>query len=878
MSQKSSRIAAGFAASALLMSPIAARAAVSTGPIIIDPCVLYTLTLAGCQNPQNSCETAARERAKTDPDATCNTLIKQAAETQTASLPQRSVVVPTLRKSDGTTVSPAEPTRIVAIQKDDPNGYSMSGLGSFYLGQVHRAQTYIPETSAYSDYLANYRQQQRDAWNANGYALTSCNEYVYEKYYDYSVFEDAIVSRGNDYRGIYSVAYAMARAPYLPPASAIGTRGISDPIQRGKDGTPFSPAITFPQGEPKNQFFTVPVSSSSKVSILKGGTQDSVAYGPNGVILISMKDLQRTRLDLSGVAFEDPALKPLIDAGAHYYDESWAWHKQMNSRNATVLDEQMYELERKQEDFSQLLAKREELASTIASMFNPKPPLVGTSPRFTDNWWRDPVWNPDPIAVNQFAQVNINVLPQVGTLAAPTSAKTLAATSTQSAIVDPGGPVIIQQPPVLSPINTAALTNICTGNPIICLLYRLEALDGAIEQSLHDAQALGCLDFNTTGPAACDWSPKRFAKRVLGQYQVERETRFQKCSDYTDNDFTSLKTKVMAAGNVNYPSTDYTTSPAKLEQYFVRRDIYLNALRNVTGDLIDPATGKARVKWEAGDSYSMGDDTFGASATYNVSFEMSNLGQSDCAASPRAYGSFTATGRALGASVQLVNALADVTDQHAKVKLDVLDNSIHLVNVDKDIPVGTYNVVSGSKMKSATFVQAEVTFVIVVVPVTLGAKVGGTVGLNYAVDAKHDVTTTNGCKVNSIGVSGTVSPFASVDGELYAGVDLFIVSAGVKGKLQVVHASIPLQASAALVYGAGGNSVLTLNLAARSDLKFTFLSGSIAAFVEVGFCPFCVSYDATLVSWDGLHYDINLFNKSVVVPLADVQYLVTHAI
>jgi hypothetical protein len=339
--------------------------------------------------------------------------------------------------------------------------------------------------------------------------------------------------------------------------------------------------------------------------------------------------------------------------------------------------------------------------------------------------------------------------------------------------------------------------------------------------------------------------------------------------DYTDNDFVSLKTKAMVVGNVNYPSTDYTTSPTKLEQYYARRDIYLAALRNVTGDLIDPATGKARVKWEAGDSYSMGDDTFGASATYKVSFEVNNLGQSDCAASPRAYGSFVATGRALGASVELVNALVDVNDLHAKVKLDVLDNSVHLVNVDQDIPVGTY--------KSTTFVQAEVTFVIVVVPVTLGAKVGGTVGLNYAVDASHNVTTTNGCHVNSIGVSGTVSPFASVDGELYAGIDLFIVSAGVKGKLQVVHAAIPLQASAALVYGAGGSSLLTLNLAARSDLKFTFLSGSIAAYVEVGFCPFCVDYEATLVSWDGLHYDINLFNKAVTVPLADVQYLVTHA-
>ncbi|MCY1074546.1 hypothetical protein [Archangium lansingense] len=872
-------LAASLAASGLLLSAAAEAASTSpTGPIIIDPCVLYTYTLQGCQNPANSCDQRARDAAKTDPNALCNTLIQQAGEEQAASMPTRTVKVPVLTKADGTQVQPTESTHSVAYKPDNPNTRTGSGLNSFALGLVLREQTYLQQTSAYATWLTSYRQSLRDSWNANGYVVDSCREYVHEKYYDYTTFEDRFTTLGSDYRAIYNSAYAVGRLGFPAPAYAIGTRGIADPVQRGKDGTPLNPPITFPVDQPKNRFFTVPLHTSSKVQISHGPT-NSVTEMPGGIALITLANLTRPGLSLNGVVFQDTTFNSTIAAGQEYYDESWAWHKSMSERNARVLDEDMYELERLQDDFEALLRKREETVAAIASHLNPKP-LPQPVPIYSGQWWRDPVWNPDPIALD-------NIIDSISTptagLTAPTTSSTLSASSTSSTsstLQATALPTPISTIPIYAQVlDTTVVRTACLQHPIFCLLYKLEAIDNAIEAALVNARNRGCLTFNTTGAVTCDWSPKRFAQRVLSLYQKERETAFQKCMDYTDNNFALLKNRALVAGTVNYPAQDYTTSPTRLEQYFTRRDLYLKALRKVTGDLIDPVTCQARLNWGASDTYSMGDETFGASASYNVSLSLNNLSATNSTCpSPRAIGTFNATGSALGMSVQLINASANISSTRADIDLDVLDNSIHLVDVHKDLPLGTYNIVSGSKSKSLTFVDVSTTFIIVVVPVELGARLGGTVGFNYGLDVEHKVSTTsNGCNVNSVGLGGRLEPFASVDGELYAGVDLFVVSAGIKGRLQLVHAGVPLNASVGLAYGLGGYNTLALEVAGRADLKFVFMSGSIDVYVALGPCPFCVEYDESIVSWDGIRHDIPLFKKSFAVPLVDVQALIGQA-
>jgi hypothetical protein len=327
---------------------------------------------------------------------------------------------------------------------------------------------------------------------------------------------------------------------------------------------------------------------------------------------------------------------------------------------------------------------------------------------------------------------------------------------------------------------------------------------------------------------------------------------------------------MVVAGKVNYPATNYTSSPSQVELYYTRRDIYLPALSALVGVMRDPATGVASARWSTSDTYSMGDETFGASAAYEVSAELKNLGGTNCALTPEIYGKFTATGSAFGNSQRLVFAEARVNSNHADIDLDVFDNTV-VLDVHDALTSGTYNIVSGSKSKSATFVEASVTFTIGPIPVTVGGKVSGTVGINYSVDASYKASTQSGCTVNSIGVTGKLEPYATVDGELYAAVDVFIAQVGIKGRIQLVHASVPLNGNITLAYGLNGQSALMLQMQARADLKFVFLSGSISLFASVGICPFCADFDVQLVSWDGIHYNLALFEKSATFPIVDLQ-------
>ncbi|NOK19687.1 hypothetical protein [Corallococcus carmarthensis] len=799
--------ATGLAALGLVLSGLPATASAAS-PIPTPPpapvlCQGYMATLADCQNPVTLCAKAVRNLAKTDPNAVCNRLIQDAAEDAAAGMSRRTVVVPRTLKANGQTVEPDAATKSVAFAKDDPNTREMSGLSSFFLGSVHRARTYFPATTAYASKLKNSRAQLRNGWNASGNVINSCAEYVFEKYYDYSVFEDAIASAGSDHRAIYSVAYAIAPLGGSTPASAIGTRGVSSPQQRGKDGTLITPAITFPSGAPKNQFFTVPPPSQGKVSVGAGSVDRvSIIPGVLGGAIISLKNLSRP-LNLYGTALDTARLNTLAQ-GAHYYNESWAWHRSMSQRNAGVLDEEMYALEQSQTDFTGLLRQRGELVASIQE------------------------------------EVAHQYRPLPGTLQAGGSSQGASLSDDQE-------------------------------NPLIPMFYTLASLDGAIDAALVQAQARGCLTFQSgSAPAPCDWSPKRFVQRVMDLYQVPREQAFQKCSDYTNDDFASLKSRALVQGSVNYPAQDYTTQPSRLETYFPRRDEYLRALSLTVGALLDPHTLQPRLKWESGDSYDLGDETFGATAEYNVSAAVNNVLQSDCSLSPEARGHFAATGRALSKSVNLITADVVVTNKKADIDLDVLDNTVSLLDVHENLTEGEFNLVSGSKEKQGTLVDVSTTFIVVVVPVTLGAKVAGVVGLNYSLVGQHHVTTASPCEVTSLSVAGRLEPYARVDGELYAGVDLFIVEAGIKGRLQLVHASVPLQAEAG-VFQSGGE--LGLKLAGRADLKFTFLAGSISAYVEVGIWPLEEEFEETLVSWDGIHDDMKLFDKSVTAPLAAIQDL-----
>jgi len=251
------------------------------------------------------------------------------------------------------------------------------------------------------------------------------------------------------------------------------------------------------------------------------------------------------------------------------------------------------------------------------------------------------------------------------------------------------------------------------------------------------------------------------------------------------------------------------------------------------------------------------------------------------------YGSFQGTATALMIPIQLVDANIDVSDREAGVHLGVLDNTIMLIDYAPDgkqvtvppLNSGTaFNLISDSQQTSKTFVDVSTRFVVVFIPVSLGARAAGTIGIDYSVDVGReevpDPANPAGCSISRAAIKGKLEPFASVDGEIYAAIDVVILSAGIKGVINIVHVGIPFTAELSLGPHDGAHLLdldLTLNLGAA--LSFVFLSGHISVYVNAGICPLCKSAEAELVAWDGLHYDIPLFSKQATFPLLALQKL-----
>jgi hypothetical protein len=833
------------------------------------------------------CDLAFREAAKTDPDSPCSALFSQKFDAGIASIPATTRMTVKLAGTSGLPKAPETDTDDgVHYIKADLNQNKSSGLSSMYLGRFLNAAATAPKTDAEGAAARAALLKERAEWNANGNVVASCAEYVHEKYYDYTVFEDAVTLAGFDnHRTIFNIAYGSKLGISLP--SAIGLKGMKDPVLKGKDGTPFTPVLAFPKNLPKNDFFTVPMGDPilGLVAQTSPDGKDRISQVA-GKAIIWLGHLHRKKVGLNGVFFEDSWLTQQIPKGLNYYQPDWKWHSDMNTRNGRTLDEQLAVFERKRAEFLDLLKTRDQTAETIAAQLGASQMPVAGKVKYQTKYWLDPLWNPDPTSLAQAAKLRVDVRDStLGGTDGPNA---------QPFYVPVAVPYSNNlNPPYQSPLSIAMqspqLLKACEGNNLICLFYRLESLDDAIEGSLHDAKDLGCLDIGPAGQTTCDWSPKTFTQQVMHMYQAEREAAFKKCMDYAPKYFAQLKTTELKLTNndtvpptvVDYPTHDYTTSPTELELFYTRSDEYMKVLTALVGDVVDPVTHEVRMKKESSDTYSMGGDWFGADADYAAGFEVTNFTDANtCAIGEHVYGHFNATAKALMMKMSLIAALLDVNDKHAEVHLDVLDNTVNLIDYSGDFPNldnGTpYNLVSDSQQMNKTFVDVNTRFFIVFVPVSLGAKVSGTLGIDYSVDLGREQAPIagdpNGCTIARAAVKGKVEPYASVDGEIYAAVDAIILEAGIKGVLNIVHAGIPLTGEVALGPHDGAHPFdLDVTMSIGATLQFVFLSGHISVYVKVGICPFCAKAEQELVGWDGLHYDIPLFHKDATFPLFALQ-------
>ena len=279
-------------------------------------------TLALCQDT-NWLKTPCGQ-PQTLAGSTCQQLVQAEYQARTANLPLGSHRVP----GNTTAVAPAR------HQDQQHFNYNVSGGTGVFGGiaqktQIGGAMEPLPPGAAPAPGTPQYTYlgvtSTKNLWSADGARVKSCNEYVYEGFYDYELFEDQAALHGTDYRAIFNLAFGPA--PY-----GIASRMLRD---RASETIPTQmtwPAASYPDVGapnllPKNAFYA--------------GYEKLLA---------------------KGFVLNDPALDTALHGGFEsWYAQDWTWHAGMSASLAGTPDDVLSFLEDKKTAFSEKVAIRNAL-------------------------------------------------------------------------------------------------------------------------------------------------------------------------------------------------------------------------------------------------------------------------------------------------------------------------------------------------------------------------------------------------------------------------------------------------------------------------------------------------------------------------------------
>lgn len=205
----------------------------------------------------------------------------------------------------------------------------VSGFNGRYAGDPLKQQMLSIDGDGINWPLIGH-QVRRARWNNNGTRVTSCAEYVYERWYDYSTYEDAAAELGDDWRAIHDAAWDS---------------GVLNAILRSKDiQRSFSrPALS--ERRNRNAYAAAqPHRWQAYTDLLRDSLDEHPALH-NRLGEIELHDY-------------DPALIARVRRASHGFTETWAWHQRANQALANESDEMLMYLEDKASEFAKVVAAR----------------------------------------------------------------------------------------------------------------------------------------------------------------------------------------------------------------------------------------------------------------------------------------------------------------------------------------------------------------------------------------------------------------------------------------------------------------------------------------------------------------------------------------
>jgi hypothetical protein len=178
----------------------------------------------------------------------------------------------------------------------------------------------------------------------------------------------------------------------------------------------------------------------------------------------------------------------------------------------------------------------------------------------------------------------------------------------------------------------------------------------------------------------------------------------------------------------------------------------------------------------------------------------------------------------------------------------------------------TPNITASWPADPQTIQGPEMTVYVVVVPVTFDLSAE----IQYGATGIAQAGSIQNCGNPSLQASVQFEPWATVDGIGSIGVGFSFAQAGVRGKIRILDARLPMNAFVEIAPDQSGN--LALQAGAHANLNLGMMDGSLSAFAELNLGLVDEEAETQLASWSGLHTTIPILNwdlQPIQLPVFD---------
>jgi len=740
-------------------------------------------------------------------------------------------------------------------------------FGMTRIGIAHQGAATVEEDGG----LSQEEEDRREVWAGNGLRVRDCAEYVYEKYYDYSLFEDAIAGRVEDDPFITELAFGH---PAL--STSIAMRRLFTLELHSKNGN------DLPQQDIRAPYGWIPCTDDNRDAYY---------------------DLEGLRNPFFLMPFtlfaEGSSERTLIQAGRYTsgYDYSlgprpWEWHLQQ--RLAAQASGYSYaELDAAHEVITQFVQTLKEYNRYWRGQYLGG--LYGTTKWGQCGGCRTPLLCMAGLGIPEARTC-------LGT-PAQCASENACMQEWQNACGDYHASLLarlrelFQQANALGCLDLEAEFTVCDWSP----RRFVEDLRALFDQAM-EADYQRCLDLTEDD----------FLGNSLDALVFYLPDRYAPVSERETWNLPAVPPEVGVETSGGTQRYDFTLSHQALDGYFDSLPLYAaavekywilyweNELELLPHDLITPY-GVRMPGGAAGDDHEAGSELFGIAFSYGVTWGAESItdpddsdtdapltpqGLRDCTAGIRAHAFAMLEGRAFYSEMEELFALyadgALTNDATLVAGLRVLGNDLFVpweTTVDDVVPNSPETETDGTKFYEAfsLFDAPPLPFSVAGISLVVEGGLGGVADYNYQHGAYYTTEWVKPDPVNpedlghclyEAGYVQQLDPSVDVRAFASVAIDLIVISAGIRCDLVLLGMRLPIGLDLTLTQEEG-DDVLNLHVGAGSRIILQALAGVVSAFVKIDFLLWEKTFSTDLFRWRGLQLgDRTLFGFDYAVRLS----------